>query len=73
MDDNDFNIYALQMCLRMLGFPSDKATSGVIAVNKIKEKYQESDCCKNYSLIFMDIDMPIKDGYETTKDIIKFY
>lgn len=31
----------------------------------------ESDCCKSYKLIFMDINMPIMDGFEATVEIIK--
>ncbi|KAL4474774.1 hypothetical protein ABPG74_001470 [Tetrahymena malaccensis] len=73
VDDNDFNIYALQMCLKSYGFTSDKATSGFMAIDKIKQRLKQADCCLTYKLIFMDIDMPIKDGYETTKNILHYF
>ncbi|KAL4512428.1 hypothetical protein ABPG72_005430 [Tetrahymena utriculariae] len=73
VDDNDFNLYAIQMCLKSYGFISDKATSGFMAIDKIKQRLKQSDCCLTYKLIFMDIDMPIKDGYETTKNILQYF
>ncbi|EAR86396.2 ATPase, histidine kinase-, DNA gyrase B (macronuclear) [Tetrahymena thermophila SB210] len=73
VDDNDFNLYAIQMCLKQYGFVSEKATSGFMAIDKIKQKLKQSDCCLTYKLIFMDIDMPIKDGYETTKNILQYF
>lgn len=53
----------------MYEFVVDKATSGFLCLEFIKQK-NDSDCCKSYSLVFMDIDMPLKDGYQTTKEII---
>ncbi len=42
----------------------------------IKKKINNSCSCsksKYYKFIFMDIDMPIKDGFETTTDILEFF
>ena len=33
---------------------------------------QNNNCCKSYKLIFMDLSMPIKDGFQTTKEIYNY-
>ncbi|KAL4454172.1 hypothetical protein ABPG73_011930 [Tetrahymena malaccensis] len=72
VDDNEFNIYAIQIRLKMYSFIVDKATSGFEALDLIKKK-KEHSCCNKYSLIFMDIDMPVMNGYQTTEKILQFY
>ncbi|KAL4438314.1 hypothetical protein ABPG74_009737 [Tetrahymena malaccensis] len=52
---------------------SSIANSGIEAINKVQEKFEKSSCCKQHKLIFMDIDMPIKNGYQTTKEILNYY
>lgn len=47
--------------------------SGKLALQKIKNRYKENECCKSYKLILMDIDMPEMNGFECTKLILKFY
>ena len=48
----------------------DTENKGLEALNKIEEAYEN----KNYSfgLIFMDLSMPIMDGFEATKQIRQF-
>ncbi|KAL4466684.1 hypothetical protein ABPG72_016801 [Tetrahymena utriculariae] len=72
VDDNEFNIYAIQIRLKMYSFIVDKATSGFEALDLIKNK-KEHSCCNKYQLIFMDIDMPVMNGYQTTEKILQFY
>lgn len=59
--------------------PSDKALNGKQALDRINERenermmhlctcYEENS---NYTLIFMDCNMPIMDGFEATNKIIK--
>ncbi|EAR83226.2 response regulator receiver domain protein (macronuclear) [Tetrahymena thermophila SB210] len=72
VDDNEFNIYALQIRLKMYSFIIDAATSGFEALDLIKKK-KEHSCCNKYSLVFMDIDMPVMNGYQTTEKILQFY
>ncbi|KAL4466675.1 hypothetical protein ABPG72_016792 [Tetrahymena utriculariae] len=73
VDDNDFNLYVLFLRLKTYGFNIEKAGSGEIAIQKIRQKLYSQDCCRKYKLIFMDIDMPVKDGYQTTTEINTFY
>lgn len=62
-EDKEINQLILLGLLSESGFDIDIANNGEEAVNKCK-KY-------NYSLILMDIEMPIMDGYDATKIIRK--
>jgi aminomethyltransferase len=67
-DDNEFNIYALSTLLSSYGIPIEIALSGKKALEAIEKQFKTGHC-KTYKLIFMDIDMPIMDGYETCSHI----
>ncbi|EAR83219.2 ATPase, histidine kinase-, DNA gyrase B (macronuclear) [Tetrahymena thermophila SB210] len=73
VDDNEFNIYTLEIRLKMYGFITDRATSGMAAIQLVRNKLEINTCCNLYLLIFMDIDMPVKNGYETTSEILQCY
>eukprot|EP00331_Platyophrya_macrostoma_P033664 CAMPEP_0176434962 /NCGR_PEP_ID=MMETSP0127-20121128/17015_1 /TAXON_ID=938130 /ORGANISM="Platyophrya macrostoma, Strain WH" /LENGTH=654 /DNA_ID=CAMNT_0017817851 /DNA_START=470 /DNA_END=2437 /DNA_ORIENTATION=+ len=71
VDDDAFNLTALEMHLMKLKIPCDSAFNGAIAVNKVKER-QKTRCCANcqqYSLIFLDYNMPVMDGFETARTL----
>ncbi|MCV6607349.1 MAG: response regulator [Campylobacterales bacterium] len=55
---------ALKM-LSNLGFNSDLAENGEVALKKVKEK--------KYDIIFMDMQMPKMDGLEATKILVETY
>ena len=55
--------------LQIFNIPFETAYSGEIALTKIKEKFENSNCCRMHTIIFMDIEMPVKDGYSTCRDI----
>ena len=46
----------------------DICFDGFSAIDKVKEK-MDDECWKLYKIIFMDINMPEIDGFETTKRI----
>ncbi len=64
VDDNRINQIVTKKILENHGIVSDIAESGDIAIEKIKTD--------TFDLVLMDINMPGKDGIETTKEIRKF-
>ena len=75
VDDAPFNIMSIKMMLERQ-FKLDKsvfdhcATNGLEAVKLVMDDIQKyGKCC--YTLILMDCQMPIMDGYEATKEIKK--
>ena len=52
-------------------FEADEAVSGYLAVDMVLKRLLNKCCNKMYKLIFMDIQMPDMDGYQTTTKIIK--
>ncbi|HEY9789966.1 MAG TPA: response regulator [Candidatus Obscuribacterales bacterium] len=64
VDDIPVNAQLLVKTLKKLGVESETANNGLEAVKAARRK--------RYSLILMDIDMPILDGYEATAEIRKF-
>ena len=63
VEDNDINWEIISALLKMKGVVSSHAENGAVAVNLIKEHEQDFD------LIFMDIQMPVLNGLEATKQI----
>ncbi|CAD8200344.1 unnamed protein product [Paramecium pentaurelia] len=68
VDDVRFNHSAIEALLSQHKMKMDSAYNGQQAIEKIKQKLN-STCCKTYKLIFMDIEMPVKNGYQASKDI----
>ena len=64
VDDNKVNQRLAILLFRQIGFVCDVASDGKEAF----ELYQQ----KNYNLIFMDLQMPVMDGLESTK-LIRAY
>ncbi|NOY37044.1 MAG: response regulator [Chlorobi bacterium] len=60
-EDNQINQKVMQVYFKNLGFEVDIADDGSTAVEKAKKN--------QYDIIFMDVMMPIKDGWEATRDL----
>ena len=76
VDDNEFNLFVLRERFLKKNVIIEVAHSGVEAIKNIsefieKKNSSEKFCekCQFYRLILMDIDMPIKNGFETTREL----
>ena len=71
VDDNAFNIMALETILGSLDIKCDSVYSGPDAIKKLLA-LQDHTCgkeCKAYSVIFMDQEMPEMSGADTVREI----
>ena len=64
VEDNELNQEIAQMVLEEAGFTVDVADDGTVAVEKVRDAEPGQ-----YDLILMDIQMPIMNGYEATRQI----
>jgi signal transduction histidine kinase/CheY-like chemotaxis protein len=60
-DDNPINLVILSKKMQGLGFKVSTVTNGQEALEKLSSK--------EYHLLCLDVDMPVMNGYETTKQI----
>ena len=63
VDDEEFNLHLLKNILRKWGVSFMEATNGKMAVELASEQ--------KFDLIFMDVRMPVMDGFESSKQILK--
>jgi len=71
VEDNSMNQNLFVLTLKKLGYTCDIACNGVEALGSLKAQQTKKD--KPYSLIFMDMQMPIMGGIEATQEIVKIY
>ena len=67
VDDDNLSREILAEALRNEGFIVDEAIDGSFAIEKLRDNQTEA-----YELVIIDLQMPVMDGYETTKIIRKF-
>ncbi len=65
VEDNEFNLAIAQTLLERAGFTVETATDGRMAVNKVAGAPTPG----YYDAILMDVQMPVLNGYEATKEI----
>jgi signal transduction histidine kinase/CheY-like chemotaxis protein len=63
VEDNKFNQVVIQNILKRIGVVSELAENGACALDMLDEG--------DYDLIFMDVRMPVMDGYDATRAIRK--
>lgn len=61
VEDNDLNQKLILQMLSSYGFAAESVNNGLECLQKLQEK--------EYHLILMDMQMPVLDGYETTRKI----
>ena len=66
VDDYEFNIHALTLMLKSYKLKCDCAVNGRQALDKI---LRQKDCDCQYSLILLDCNMPVMNGYDTCVEI----
>lgn len=64
VEDNELNREIATEILNGIGFTSETASDGSIAVDMVRNSSE-----KYYDIIIMDIQMPVMDGYEATRTI----
>lgn len=67
-NDDEFQLLIVSTMLEKLQYVDkvDKASNGQEAIDMVKRS--EYDCTKTpYDIVFLDLNMPILDGYETCK------
>ena len=64
MEDNELNSEIAVEILNEYGFVVDTAENGAEAVEKVKNARPG-----DYDLVLMDVQMPVMDGYEATRQI----
>ena len=67
VDDNQLNREILVEAMREEGFVVDEAIDGSFAIEKLRDNEPGT-----YELVILDLQMPVMDGYETTKIIRNF-
>ena len=69
VDDNVFNLMVLKHIItEELGYSCEKALNGLEALNLAKSRMESP-----FKLIFMDINMPIMDGFQAASSILSLY
>ncbi|CAD8121741.1 unnamed protein product [Paramecium sonneborni] len=68
VDDIPFNHIALIAILNNFKIQSESAYDGNQAIEKVSERIRNSQCCLSYRIIFMDLEMPGKNGFQTTTE-----
>ena len=68
VDDDMFNLFTMENLFANFNFQIAKATNGEEAIEIVKkrEKTRCNEECKPFKMIFMDVSMPVMDGFQTT-------
>ena len=73
VDDMPVNRLVLKMLLEGLKVSTDEANNGKVAVEMCQRKIAEDNLRKPYDIIFMDIEMPVMNGFIATKNLLTIF
>ena len=75
MNDDSFALFTVSSMLELLDDIGeiDKATNGQEAFELVRDKELADNKQKTYDIIFLDLEMPIKNGYEACTMIRNHY
>ncbi len=62
-EDNELNLQLMGLMFQQLGFAFEVAKNGQEAVGKVRDQ--------DFDLVFMDVQMPVMNGFEATEEIRK--
>ncbi|CAD8204659.1 unnamed protein product [Paramecium octaurelia] len=68
VDDIICNHFALQVLLKKFKVKTDSAYNGNSAIELVEQRLKQQ-CCQTYRIIFMDIEMPQKNGFQASSEI----
>lgn len=71
VDDNQYNIVAIETMLQQFQLATETALDGTQAVAMVAQLFRDKRAM--YDLILMDYTMPVMNGIDATKAIRKFY
>lgn len=69
VDDDSFNLLALENILMRFGLKTEKAFNGEEAIELVLKREKCGEKCVLFPLAFLDYHMPIKNGMETTLEL----
>lgn len=69
VDDDSFNLFTMKVLLDSTHVGLETAHSGIECLEMVKNAKKCSLLCQRFKLIFLDGNMPVKDGYETAQEL----
>ena len=74
VEDNFYNVVPLRLILKnSAGISIDRAENGKIGVDMYAANATKKCCKTYYRLVLMDINMPVMDGCQATKEILHMH
>jgi len=67
-EDNNMNQFVIKEHLARIGINTILAENGKVGVEKVKERMKSGE--KMFDMIFMDMHMPVMDGFEASAEIL---
>ena len=72
VDDDSFNVLTLTTILASMKISFESTLSGIECLRIVKEAKQCSETCARFRVILLDGNMPVKDGFETCRELVSW-